>query len=218
MSEVIKILLADDHQVIRDGIRSFLEGNDRFQIVAEASNGKQVLARLEKTEVDAIIMDIRMDVMDGITCTKEVSKLYPDIKVLVLSMYNEPQYIKSIMASGASGYLLKNSGQEEVIRGIESVVSGEKFYSAEVTNTVMNSLGGKKSRSFSDMEIPLTEREKEVLELIVQEFSNQEIADKLFISPRTVDAHKRNLLEKTGAKNMAGLVKYAIRHQLFDSI
>jgi len=220
MQKPVKIMLADDHQLIRDGLRSYLESSKHFRVVAEAANGLQVLNQLKKNKVDLVVMDLKMDVMDGIGCTKEVSKKFPKVKVLALTMYNEQQYIKQMIAAGASGYLLKNCGQEQIIKAIEEIMLGNTYYSAEVTQTIMNGIGTKSKRkaSLDGSQIPLTEREKEVLELVIKEYSNQEIADSLFISLRTVDAHKRNLLEKTGSKNAAGLVKFALKYQLFDIV
>jgi DNA-binding NarL/FixJ family response regulator len=162
-----------------------------------------------------------MPVMNGIDCTKTIKELYPDIRVLGLSMLNDNQFIKQMLAAGALGYLLKNSGEEEVKKAIRTVYKGESYYSAEVAETVMQGMMKGSSIKRSNklvVDLPLTSREQEVLYLIIKEKTNQEIADELFISPRTVDAHKRNLLEKTGSKNIAGLVLYAIEKNLFDDL
>jgi DNA-binding NarL/FixJ family response regulator len=165
-------------------------------------------------------MDVNMDIMDGIECTAQLKNDHPDIKVLALTMLAENKHIKEMLKAGAVGYLLKNSTEAEIKQGIISVKSGMPFYSPEVMQTVMNNLGApvlaKKKVSRFEPVIQLSEREKEVLVLVIKEFSNQEIADKLYISKRTVDAHKRNLLEKTGAKNVAGLVIYALNHNIID--
>ena len=214
----VKILLVDDHQVIREGLRSYLENNQTFTIVAEAAHGKEALEKLQDEIVDLVIIDINMDVMDGIECTREISKNYPDVKILAFTMVNEGQHIKEMMNAGASGYLLKSSPHSEIVEAIDTIMGGGTHYSQEVTSTVMNNLLSKKvqnsSKSITD--IPLTTREKEVLQLISQEYSNQEIADTLFISTRTVEAHKRNLLEKTGCKNVAGLILYAINKRIIE--
>ena len=214
----VKILLVDDHQVIREGLRSYLENNQTFTIVAEAAHGKEALEKLQDEIVDLVIIDINMDVMDGIECTREISKTYPGVKILAFTMVNEGQHIKEMMNAGASGYLLKSSPHSEIVEAIGTIMGGGTHYSQEVTSTVMNNLLSKKvqnsSKSITD--IPLTTREKEVLQLISQEYSNQEIADTLFISTRTVEAHKRNLLEKTGCKNVAGLILYAINKRIIE--
>ncbi|MGD1847515.1 MAG: response regulator [Salibacteraceae bacterium] len=217
----IKILLVDDHKVVRDGIRSYLESEDQFEIIGEAPNGKLALDLLKEQAADVVVMDISMEVMDGITATQEVVAQYPNTKVLAMTMLNENVHIKQMMNAGASGYLLKNSGEDEVKSAILTLAQGGAYYSQEVTQTVMNNLSNRRPASKTSAystEIPLTDREKEVLRLIMEEFSNQEIADKLFISPRTVDAHKRNLLEKTGSKNVAGLVMYAVSNRIFDDL
>jgi DNA-binding NarL/FixJ family response regulator len=216
----MRILLVDDHKLIRDALKSYMDGDDEFEVVDEASNGQEALILLKSIKVDVVLLDISMPVMDGITCAKEISALYPDVKILALSMMNDNQFIKKMLNSGALGYILKNSGETEIKKALRAVYQGENYFSAEVNETVMQNMlkGGIKRNSKLVVDLPLTSREKEVLYLIIKEYSNQEIADKLFISPRTVDAHKRNLLEKTGSKNTAGLVLYAIEKDLFEDL
>jgi DNA-binding NarL/FixJ family response regulator len=216
---VIKVFLVDDHKLIRDGIKAHFDDDDRFEIVGEAANGQIALELLKDIQTDIILMDINMDIMDGIECTGKINELYPEVKILALTMLDENQHIKEMLKAGAVGYLLKNSNEQEIKQGIISVSEGQPFYSPKVLHTVMNSLSTsitKKKKSRFEPNIPLTEREKEVLVLIIKEFSNQEIADKLYISKRTVDAHKRNLLEKTGAKNVAGLVIFALNNGIIN--
>ena len=216
----MKILLVDDHKLIRDALRSYMEGDDEFEIVDEAGNRQEALILLKTIQVDVVMLDISMPVMDGIVCAQEIRNQYPEIKVLALSMMNDNQFIKQMLAAGALGYILKNSGEEEIKKALRSVYAGEAYYSAEVAETVMQNMmkGGIKRSNKLVVDLPLTSREEEVLHLIIKEYSNQEIADELFISPRTVDAHKRNLLEKTGSKNIAGLVLYAIEKNLFEDL
>lgn len=216
----MKILLVDDHRLIRDAIHSYMEGDDEYEVVGEASHGQEAIRTLENTEVDVVLMDINMPIMGGLECTVEITKRWPDIKVLVLSMMSDNQHIKQMMGAGASGYVLKNCTEKELKKAIKTVYEGDTYYSSEVTEIVMTNLMKNNPTKTSHLvvDMPLTEREKEVLELIIKEFTNNEIADKLFISNRTVDAHKRNLLEKTGAKNIAGLVMYAINNQLFEDL
>jgi DNA-binding NarL/FixJ family response regulator len=218
--KAIKVILVDDHKLIRDGIKAHIEEDNRFEVVGEAGNGADALLIIKNVTADVVLMDINMDVMDGIECTAKITELYPNIKVLALTMLAENQHIKEMLKAGAVGYLLKNSTEQEIKQGIISVYNGIRYYSSEVLHTVMNSLASplsnKKKKSKFEPTIPLTDREKEVLVLIIKEFSNQEIADKLFISKRTVDAHKRNLLEKTGAKNVAGLVIFALNNSIID--
>jgi len=212
----IKILLVDDHKLILEGISQYLENDDRYQIIGTATSGIEAMEELEKQTPDLALVDIRMPHMDGIELTKEITSKYEDIKIIALTMMNDNLHIKKMMNAGASGYVLKNCSQAELKKAIETVSAGDTYYSPEVTETVMTALMKKRSKTAVNM--PLTEREKEVLTLIVNEHSNQEIADKLFISLRTVDAHKRNLLEKTGAKNVAGLVVFAINYNFVEDI
>ncbi len=213
----INILIADDHKIVRDGIISLLSDEKEFNIVAEAENGIKVLNILEQEKIDIIIMDISMPEMNGIECTKKIKEIYPEIRILILSMYNEEQYVNEVIKSGASGYILKNSGKEELINALKTIISKKPYYSPEVTQTYIKSLvkPDNKKSDINNVINDLTSREIEILELIVNEFSNQEIAEKLFISVRTVDAHRRNMLNKIGVKNTAGLVKFAISNKLF---
>ncbi len=205
----MKILLVDDHRLIRDAIRSYMDDDGGYEVVGEASHGQEAIRALEDTEVDVVLMDINMPIMDGLECTKEIKSRWPHIKVLTLSMMSDNLHIKQMMGAGASGYVLKNCTEKELKKAIDTVFEGDTYYSADVTEIVMANLV---------VDMPLTEREKEVLELIIKEHTNNEIADKLFISNRTVDAHKRNLLEKTGSKNVAGLVMFAIHNQVFEDL
>ena len=219
MSSKTKILLVDDHKMIREGIKSFLEENDQIEIVGEAKNGVEALQIYESKEVDVVITDILMPVMDGIELTQKIIEGDKDAKILALTMLNESQHIRQMMKSGALGYLLKNCTEEQLNDAIKAVLQGKKYYSSEVTDILMNAENPNLTpKTRLTVEIPLTTREKEVLHLICKEYSNKEISDELFIGMRTVDAHKRNLLEKTGCKNVAGLVVYAIERNLFDDI
>ena len=213
-------MLVDDHKLIRDAIYSYLDQDKEFDVVGQVSNGVEALEFLEQTSVDVVMMDINMPVMDGVDCAKEIVKRWPDVKVLALTMMSDNQHIKQMMNAGAVGYILKNCTEEEVKDALRTVYNGDTYYSSEVTETVMQNMMKRKplKKSHLVVDIPLTEREKEVLRLIIKEYTNQEIADELFISPRTVDAHKRNLLEKTDSKNVAGLVLYAIDKQLFEDL
>ncbi len=220
--KTVRILLVDDHEMIRVGIRSYLKDDRKYEIVDEASNGIEALEKIKDHQIDLVVMDISMDEMDGITCTQEIIKLYPDAKVLALTMLSENLQIKQMMNAGASGYLVKNSTELELKKAIDIIADGGTYFSKEVTSVIMDNLAKRKSqtpkRSKYSIETSLTSREKEVLELVVKEHTNQEIADALFISVRTVDAHKRNLIEKTEAKNIAGLVMYAVNRQLFEDV
>lgn len=217
---MVRIVLVDDHKLIRDGIRSYLNADKgKYDLLDEAENGKEALEKIKQLKPDLVITDLNMPIMDGLELIKELKKSYPEIKIIVLSMIDEAQYIKQVLKLGANGYLLKNSGSEEVKKAIDTVMNDASFYSAEVTNVIMSQLasgGRQKKVSRFDNDFTLTSREKEILKLIVQEYNNGEIADKLFISIRTVDAHKRNMIEKTGSKNIAGLLVWAIKNNIID--
>ncbi len=210
----IKVLLADDHKIVRDGIKLMLESQAGIDVVAEAENGIKVLKKLEEQVVDLIVMDINMPEMDGVNATKEIKDKYPDVKVLALTMSNDDLHIRQMIQAGASGYIMKSAGRNELKDAIYTIMDGKHYFSDEATQSIMMDLVKGKGKSSSPDPIHITDRELEILELIVKEFTNQEIAEKLYISSRTVDAHRRNLLQKTGARNTAGLVKYAFQHNL----
>ena len=215
----IKILIIDDHKIVRDGIKLYLENNPKYEIIGESNDGYEALNILKQKKANLVLMDINMQGMDGIETTQKVLQLDPGLKVIALTMYNDYQHIKAMMDAGASGYLLKNCDESELQKAVEAVIADDIYYSKEVAQTVMNNLAKRKTRGNSDgVATPLTPREKEVYKLILEEYTNQEIADKLFISVRTVEVHKRNLLEKTGAKNTTGLVLYAVKNELFDKM
>ena len=210
-----KILLVDDHKIIRDGLKLYFEDSNLYEVADEAENGVEGLKKLEESTFDIVITDISMPEMDGITFTQQIKQKSPEQKVMALTMMGENQHIKHMLSAGVNGYILKNSDKSEILNAIETILAGDNYYSGEVTKIIMDGMTGKKKPTQRlTLETPLTSREKEVLKLIVAEKSNQEIADELFISVRTVDAHKRNLLEKTGCKNVAGLVVYALEHNI----
>jgi len=213
----IKLLLADDHKIVRDGIKLMLEPQAGIDVVAEAQNGNEVLKNLEHQVVDLVVMDINMPDMDGITATKKIKEKHPNVKVLALTMSNDDLHIRQMIQAGASGYIMKSAGRNELKEAIETIMSGKHYFSDEATQSIMMDLVKGKGKSSAPDPIHITDRELEILELIIKEFTNQEIAEKLYISSRTVDAHRRNLLQKTGARNTAGLVKYAFQHNLISS-
>lgn len=210
MKKEIKILLADDHEIIRDGLKSLLVSEESILVIDEAGNGEEVLRKIKALpELDLVVMDINMPIKDGIETTKEVKEKYPEIAVLILTQYNRTEFVKSLIASGADGYVLKNSGRKILIEAIHSLADGEPYYEREITKTVMSTF--KKERSYRKaLDVDLTDREKDVIRLIYKELSTQEIADKLFISKHTVDSHRKNILGKLEVKNVAGIIKYAV--------
>jgi DNA-binding NarL/FixJ family response regulator len=214
----VKILIVDDHPMIRQGIKSLLDDEDRFDVADEAGNGNEALQKLGKNHFDLVIMDIKMPEMNGIEATEEIVKNYPDVKVLAISMYDEQRYIVKMLQAGALGYVLKNTGKQELMTAINTVMDGESYFSQEVSSIMMSQFMSKKTVNNEPAreDIVLTKRETEIIRLIAEELTNTEIADRLGISPRTVDTHRRNLLQKLDVKNTAGLVKYAIQHHILD--
>lgn len=219
MADTIKVLLVDDHQIIRDGIKALLKDSNDVQVIGEAENGKECLDMIARMKVDLVIMDVNMPVMNGVEATQHIIKMYPEIPVLCLSMHDEVEYISKMLQAGAQGYLLKNSGKHELINAIHRLAAGEKYFSSEVSYAMMMSYiggSGTPAKSAPKANVQLTKREIEIISLIAGEMTNQEIADKLSISLRTVDTHRRNLLQKLGVKNTAGLVRYAMQNNLLQ--
>jgi DNA-binding NarL/FixJ family response regulator len=206
----IKVLLVDDHQLIIDGLKSLLKNTDEIVVAAEANNGREALRILDMLEIDVVLMDIDMPVMNGIDALKEMQKLNSRFKVIILSMHQEAGMIKSLMSIGAHGYLLKSCAQDELISAIRKVAAGQQFFSPEVTLSLLNPTPNNPLNT-NQPEL-LTDRETEILKLIAEGFSNKEIGSKLFISHRTVDTHRTNLMKKLNSSNIAGLISYAIKN------
>ena len=211
---MIKIMLVDDHQIFRDSIRLLFSFENDLEVVGDVSDGIEVLDMLAKLQPDIILMDISMQDLGGVETTHLVKKLYPHIKILILSMNSESHHILNALEAGVDGYLLKSAGRNEVLRAIRAVHEGSSYFSKEVSYNIVRQLSQQNKPKEERQEVPLTAREIEILSLIAQEYSNPEIAEKLFISVRTVDSHRRNIIEKLGVKNTAGLVRYAIENEL----
>ncbi len=212
----IKTLLVDDHQIVRDGIKAMLlPAQNEIEIAAEASNGAEAVQMVEKEPFDVVLMDINMPELNGIDATEIIKKRHPATRVLALTMHAEEGFIVNMIKAGADGYILKESGRDELVNAIKAVRKGKKYYSNEVSVTMINSMLSDKP-SASKVAGDLSKREMEVLQLIVDGFTNMEIADKLFISNRTVDTHRRNLLQKLNVRNTAELVKFALKNGLVE--
>ena len=209
---MIRLLLADDHQMLKDGIKAMLHENEEIEIIAEAGSGIEVLEAVNKNQIDVVLLDINMPVMDGVEACKKLKKMYPLIKILALTMYDEGALISRMVKNGANGYILKNTGREKLIEAIKTIYEGGTYFSDRVKETLITSMMAEKSNSSF---IPnLTRREKEIIELIVNEYTTNEIAEKLFISEKTVETHRKNLLQKLNARNTAGLVRIAMEKGL----
>ncbi len=208
MSIKASILIADDHQLFLDGLKLILKNQPAFQIVAEALNGQQVLDILEKEHIDLAVLDLNMPGMKGIDLVKTVKEKFPDTKVLVITMHHEQEIISEILLAEAEGYILKNSGKKELTEAISDILGGKTHYEKEVLDLMLQKV--KTDKKTGELKKNLTERELEILSLIVQEFTSKEIAEKLFISKQTVDTHRLNIMQKTGAKTLVGLIKLAL--------
>ncbi len=208
---MINVVIADDHQIVLDGLKSLLDREKDIRSVGEALNGIELLALLEKKQVDIAVIDIEMPRMNGIETTKEIKKRYPEVKVLILSMYNDNEYIRQLIEVGASGYILKNKGKEELVSAIRKIAAGGEYLGDAVIKTLMDEIK-KPKKNISDKKIPLTKREIDVLKLIAEGNTTPQIAEALFIAPSTVETHKRNLIDKLGVANARALIKYAIEN------
>lgn len=205
---MIKIILADDHQILLDGIRAILEQDEELEVVGTAANGLQVLELLKKQSADVLLLDLMMPMMDGLETTMHVQKQFPDVKILILTTNDEGSIITSIFKRGATGYLLKNASQDILIQGIKDAYKGKKVLSPHLTTKMIESLN-EQSKPKPNGIPKITRRELEVIKLIAKEYTTQEIADTLFVSTNTVATHKRNLFVKMDVKNSVGMVKKA---------
>jgi DNA-binding NarL/FixJ family response regulator len=205
--EIISVAIADDHVIFRKGLRTILNEIQDIKVVAEASNGQELLDILKGSQVDIVLMDIKMPLIDGLEATEIISKKYPKIKVIALTMHEEIGYFNKMIEAGATGFLLKKTNKDELELAINTVMDGENYFSHEFIATINKHTFPKKASN-----IVLSERELEVLELICKGYSNVEISVFLGISQRTVDAHRARLFEKTGAKNAPNLVMFAVKN------
>ena len=213
-SKKMKIYIVDDHKLFREGLKLLLSTQEFVNHVYEASNGKEFVENLSLVDCDVVLMDIEMPEMNGIEATEAALRIKPGLKVIVLSMYGDEQYYYKMVDAGVKGFVLKNSGIEKVITAIHKVAVGENYFSEELLVNILNNMreGNKTEPEIPDSEI--SDREMEILYHVCLGLSNQEIADKLFISKRTVDKHRANLLSKTGCRNTAALVMYAIKNKM----
>ena len=212
----LKIYLVDDHKLFREGLKLLLSAQKFVHHIYEASNGKEFVENLSFVDCDVVLMDIDMPEMDGVEATKEALRIRPSLKIIVLSMYGDEQYYYKMIDAGAKGFLLKNSGIDKVVAAIQKVAAGESFFSEELLVNILNSMRDNKADTAGAADNDISDRELEILYQVCLGLSNQEIADKLFISKRTVDKHRANLLSKTGCKNTAALVMYAIKNKIIE--
>lgn len=207
-----KVLLVDDHKLVLDGLTALLEGDSELEMVKACTSAEEALTYLKAWPVDLVMTDIDMPGMTGIELTKTIRDKSLPLKVLVLTMHNERSIIRQIMDIGADGYMLKTSSREEMLLAVRQVLAGKKYFSAEVTETLLTD----PPAAVEAMEIDLTEREIEILKLIAEGYTNKEIGESLFISHRTVDAHRTNMMKKLEVNNVAGLVRFAMKNGLIS--
>ena len=212
----LRIYIVDDHKLFREGLKLLLSTQDFVHHIYEASNGRDFIENLSFVDCDLVLMDIEMPEMNGIEATEQALRIRPDLKVIVLSMYGDEQYYYKMVDVGVKGFVLKNSGIEKVIAAIRAVAAGENYFSEELLVNILNNMRDNKSETPETVDNDISERELEILYHVCKGLSNQEIADELFISKRTVDKHRANLLSKTGCRNTAALVMYAIKNNIIE--
>lgn len=203
----IKVFVTDDHEVVIDGLTALLASEPDIKVIGKALNGEHLLQQLRQKTADVILMDIDMPGMNGIEVTKKVRHLYPDTKIIMLTMHNKREYVSQAISVGANGYMLKNSNKATLLDGIRKASMGGFFLPSDIAPPQIKE---------SDDQPQLTEREIQIICLIAREHTSQEIGDMLFISSNTVETHRRNIFSKLGVRNVAGLVRYALQHELCD--
>ncbi|MEZ4807391.1 MAG: response regulator transcription factor [Flavobacteriales bacterium] len=210
----IRVLLADDHRIITDGLKELLSTEPDIECIGAAADGAEAVYMAGHLQVDVLLMDIDMPVMDGIQATERLRAEAPEVKVVILSMHDEAAMVQRVMELGADGYLVKNCGKEELLLAIRGVHAGRKHFSSSLAEALLSAR--KETASRSDVLASLSERELEVLAALAEGLTNKEIGERLFISPRTVDTHRTNLMKKLDCHNVVGLVRLAIKAGLVN--
>lgn len=217
---MIRVLVADDHKMFADGIESILRNEEDIQVVGKCFDGTSVFSEIDSKEPDVVLLDINLPGISGIDVCKQLTATRPGVRVLALTMHNESSFISEILKNGAMGYILKNTGKTELVSAIKRVYAGKSYFSKEVSEQIMLGLtrdyAGTRDKERKVPSIVLSEREKEVMSLIADEFTTQEIADKLHLSLKTVEGHRRNLFTKLNVRNAVGLVRVAMENDLLD--
>lgn len=215
----IKIMLVDDHQIVRDGIKALLESLENVQVIGEASNAKELLEKLKNCKPDIIVTDISMPDISGIELTKIINEKeeFSGIKVLILSMFTNEDFIFNAIKAGANGYLPKNTTRRELFEAVNTIYNGDDYFSESISNIILKSYVKKaQNEELTEKKESLSVRETEILKLFAQGLSNQEIADKLFISIRTVESHKNHIMQKLELKSTVDLIKFAIKNKIIE--
>ena len=212
----IRLVIADDHEIFREGLESLFNKQKEIELAGEAINGKQLLEQAERLLPDVILTDIKMPVIDGIEATKILTEKFPQIGIIALSMFEDENLIVEMLEAGAKGYLMKNAHKYEIIAAINAVYNQESYFCNHTTMKLAKLIGKSRFNPFKEPIKPgFTEKEREMIKLICQEFSNKEIATTLHQSPRTIEGYREKILEKTKAKNTAGIVIYAIKNGIY---
>ena len=209
--EKIKVLVVDDHTIVRDGVCALLTLAGDIEVVGEAADGSEALKLVEDLEPDVVLMDIAMPIMGGLEATRRICKRFPKTKVLVLTQYDDKEYVFPVIEAGASGFISKVAASAELVSGIRSIYQGDSYLSPSITKLVVENYQHGSERVHNDPYQQLTSRERDVLKLVVEGYTTQEIADKLIVSPKTIEGHKTNLMAKLGIRNRIELVRYALR-------
>ncbi len=210
----IRILLADDHKITRDGLRSLLEQQSSMQVVGEAENGRQAIRMAMELKPDVVVMDISMPELNGIEATRQIRADLPDTKVIALSMYADRRYVTGMMKAGVSGYLIKNCAFDELVSAITAVVGNQSYLSPRIADTVMKDYAHILEQGDASIDTILTPREREVLQLIAEGLPTRQIADRMHVSIKTVETHRQQVMRKLNAKSVAELTKIALREGL----
>jgi two-component system, NarL family, response regulator NreC len=211
----IKVLIADDHDIVRAGVRSLLERQDDIEIVGEAADGRQVVRLAGELSPSIVVMDIAMPQLNGIDATAQILRQDPDIKIIVLSMYADEEYLVRALTAGVKGYLLKDAVQEDLLRAVRAVAAGRSFFSPAISQTLAEDYVRQlQHKGLEDSYALLTEREREILQLLAEGKSNKEVATVLNVSPYTVETHRTHLMQKLNLHNTAEIVLYAVRKKI----
>jgi DNA-binding NarL/FixJ family response regulator len=213
---MIKVILVDDHKMFREGLKFALSQMEGVEVIGEASDGSQFLDVLKEKKPDVVLMDISMPKMDGVEATQNALKIDPEIKVITLSMFSDAEYYQKMVAAGTKGFLVKETGVDELHKAIKIVNEGGTYFSQQLLQNIIVNISNPVVKGSRNKVVDLTRREEEVLELICKGYSNKEIADSLFISQKTVEGHKSNLMDKTQTKSAINLMLFAIKNQLID--
>lgn len=215
VSPLPNIIIVDDHLIFRQGLKSIITAENIANVIGEASNGIEFIELLSQTKPDLVLMDIDMPYMNGLDATEKAVELRPDLKIIAFTMFSDEDYYFKMIERGVKGFILKTSGITELETAIKNVMAGESYFSNELLRKIINNFGRKNDNRFTKNE-GLTEREIEILKQICKGLNTEEIAQKLFISPKTVKSHRSNLLEKTGSKNTPELIFFALKNKIIE--